>query len=643
MRETQQAPYQTRDSKNGFALVVCLVLLTLITVLALSLASLATIELRRASLADQTTLARANARLALMQAIGQLQTTLGPDQRVSASADILGNNPKQPHWTGVWRTTQNDGSSLFTRDDLTGGLSDARWTHPSSPEERVLEWLVSGTGDPTVTAGSASVMLAHTDADTVVAVPKVGLLDASGTLAGHLAWWTGDLGVRVNVATRDQRQQLQVARDNPSNGSWFRLMVSQAADASMMEGGVTCQDDETRRLASASTMALTSAGKDWSRKHALDFTVDSRGVLADVARGGLKRDLTAYFAGNGDVPPWKNLSGLSDNDALVGDPPDTNSTASRHRVAGPRFGMLRDWARLAVPFSGKNVASRLPEVDGTAGNSSKALALANEQPVKLAGNLRANLQPILVEATDFSHLSTFMVAGMTPPIYQLRFHHYPRVVLWNPYNVELNFDRSMIMIQGNGRQEMWTENLYVPSPGVTFTRLYQWLSFEGGRSTEFNTAGKGITDTTGYNDPYIGAYYFAIPKTLFKPGECLVFSPARQAEYDCLSPYRPGPYNLNVNELSCQVAPDPSRSYFISGTDIGGGVADLPVKFWFAPTPAWSIAARNGVENQSDDTRAVLKVVGNTSTITFEDFDRLPQIAVVSASLQYGAGREPRI
>ena len=643
MRETPHAPCLLRDSEHGFALVVCLILLTLVAVLALSLASLATIELRRTSHADQTALAKANARLALMQAIGQLQKTLGPDQRVSACADILANNPQQPHWTGVWRTTQNDGSSLFTRDDLTGSLNDARWTLQSSPAERVLEWLVSGTGNPATGAGSASVMLARTDANTMLEVPKVALQDAAGALAGHLAWWTGDLGVRVNVETRDPRQQLQITRDNPSNGAWFRLMASQAADPSMMEGGVTFKDDEIRRLASAGTTALTSAGSAWCRQHAFDFTVDSRGVLADVARGGLKRDLTAYFAGNGDVPPWKNLDGLSENDALVGDPPAAGSTVSRHRVAGPRFGLLRDWARLAVPFSGSNVASRLPDVDTAAGLSSTALALANNQPVKLAGNLRASLQPILVEATDFSHLSTFMVPAVTPPVYQLRFHHYPRVVLWNPYNVQLDFDRSMIMIQGNGRQEMWTENLYQIAPGFAFTRLYQWLSFEGGRSTEFNTNGRTFFDTTGYNDPYIGAYYFAIPRTLFKPGECLVFSPARQAEYDCLSPYRPGSYNLNANELSCEVAPDPSRSYYISGTDIGGGVSDQPVKFWFAPTPAWSLAGRNGVENQSDDTRAVLKHVGDASTITFENFDNLPQIAVVSASLQYGAGREPRI
>ncbi len=46
-------------------------------------------------------LARANARFAMMQAIGQLQRALGPDQRISAPADILRKDTKQPHWTGA--------------------------------------------------------------------------------------------------------------------------------------------------------------------------------------------------------------------------------------------------------------------------------------------------------------------------------------------------------------------------------------------------------------------------------------------------------------------------------------------------------------------------------------------------------------
>lgn len=204
-----------------------------LVILAVALASLATIELRRTSQGHQVALAKANARLALMQAIGQLQKTLGPDQRVSASADILEGHPQQPQWTGVWRTTRDDGTSLFTRDDLAGGLSDARWTLESTPAERVLEWLVSGTGDPMASAGTDPVILAH---------------------------------------------------------------------------------------------------------------------------GGLKRDLTA---GTGDVPSWKNLSGLAGNDSLVGDPPDANSTASRYRADGvtPRRPLQVAMLREPVPHDSPPPAS----------------------------------------------------------------------------------------------------------------------------------------------------------------------------------------------------------------------------------------------------------------------------------------------
>ena len=114
-------------------------------------------------------------------------------------------------------------------------------------------------------------------------------------------------------------------------------MASQAADPSTIEGGVTLQDDETRRLASTGTVGLTAESLAWSRKHTLDLTVDSRGVLADVSKGGLKRDLTAFFASNGAIPAWTKLPGLAADDPLVGDPADSNNGKSRHSVAAPRF------------------------------------------------------------------------------------------------------------------------------------------------------------------------------------------------------------------------------------------------------------------------------------------------------------------
>ena len=46
--------------------------------------------------------------------------------------------------------------------------------------------------------------------------------------------------------------------------------------------------------------------------------------------------------------------------------------------------------------------------------------------------------------------------------------------------------------------------------------------------------------------------------------------------YCSLSAYRPGPYDLAKNLLSCEVAPDPSRSFYVSDSDIGGGIPFLP-------------------------------------------------------------------
>ncbi len=148
-----------------------------------------------------------------------------------------------------------------------------------------------------------------------------------------------------------------------------------------------------------------------------------------------------------------------------------------------------------------------------------------------------------MEATNFTQISTYLNKDGPTQWYQIRQLMYPRVVVWNPYNCDLKCDPSIIMIQGNGRQEMRTTNR-APN-GDEF--IADWLNFEGGRSIAFGT----------------------------------------------------------INDI------------FNSGND--------------------------GISFQGDDSRAILKQVSAGAKVTFESFDKLPQIAVLSASLQYGAGRKPRV
>ncbi|WP_367872137.1 hypothetical protein [Luteolibacter sp. Populi] len=155
-RKTLQT--QLRSKNPGFALVITLSLMVLLTILAVGLLSLSTISLRSSTREDAMATARANARMALMLAIGDLQKQAGPDQRVTGTADLAGgtdgsrlgtgaqpgNNtafgggtkgltsvqPGSRYWTGVWNNTNtsNPGETIYT----------------TPPRPAFRKWLISG-------------------------------------------------------------------------------------------------------------------------------------------------------------------------------------------------------------------------------------------------------------------------------------------------------------------------------------------------------------------------------------------------------------------------------------------------------------------------------------------------------------------
>lgn len=93
----------SKDSHNkGFALVVTLSLMILLTIIAVGLLSLSAVTLRSSSHGTAQAEAQANARMALMLAIGELQKHAGPDTRVTAPADVIDSG--NPPLTGVWKS-----------------------------------------------------------------------------------------------------------------------------------------------------------------------------------------------------------------------------------------------------------------------------------------------------------------------------------------------------------------------------------------------------------------------------------------------------------------------------------------------------------------------------------------------------------
>ena len=158
--------------EGGFALLITITLLAFLVLLLVSLAGLTRVETQVAANNQSSSQARQNALMALNLALGQLQRHAGPDQRVTARADVLppathtwASVPSSPppaaqptpaqyataraddtnsigtywrtrrnrHWTGVWLNSNSDPAD-YDADDPAA----------FNPAPALQSWLVSG-------------------------------------------------------------------------------------------------------------------------------------------------------------------------------------------------------------------------------------------------------------------------------------------------------------------------------------------------------------------------------------------------------------------------------------------------------------------------------------------------------------------
>lgn len=98
-------------ARSGFALVTALVLMGMLVLLIVSLSTLVRVETQMASAQMASQQARENALVGLRMALGQLQRYAGPDELVTAPAEV-GGNPSWGGWSldgGVERAAARDG------------------------------------------------------------------------------------------------------------------------------------------------------------------------------------------------------------------------------------------------------------------------------------------------------------------------------------------------------------------------------------------------------------------------------------------------------------------------------------------------------------------------------------------------------
>ena len=138
-------PTDRTTGRRGFALLITITLLAFLVLLLVSLASLTRVETQVAANNQQLSQARQNALMALNIAVGQLQKYAGPDQRVTARADLEnGATVPNARWTGVYGSAVAADYSQKPADIASALTTGANLNSTTGSSARLLTWLVSG-------------------------------------------------------------------------------------------------------------------------------------------------------------------------------------------------------------------------------------------------------------------------------------------------------------------------------------------------------------------------------------------------------------------------------------------------------------------------------------------------------------------
>lgn len=474
---------RTQNHRRGSALLLTLLVVSLLLALVLSFLVVVRLNFRTQNQRVKKVQAQQNARVALQIALGELQKSTGPDQRITAPADLVADTdsggaatsafngihvqPGMRYWTGVWANRNPDISYALTPDQI--GADD---TVPA-----LLNWLVSGNEStryqqlsgggavpvtvsrfspvttiqgfdagsdafsrPRFSSGSGDVdgvvlVGPHTVSDSspahaqqsfdrgnYVVAPLVDM-EAGGQVRGRYAWWVGDEGVKARANLQNLYQQTGDIDDQFS-----AFLVSQRDAVEFVD------DADGVRLGSVAYDFTNSSILRLSFRKDLSFLQGAPERLSRAAKARF-HDLSLHNAG---VLTDTYAGGLRKN--LTADILDTSSDHS-YRPADsdpifplisntsneplmPTWGVLRSWARTGPDSSGR--------IEPIVASETNAVIA----PVMTSASLGLNYY---LEGPE----DTFVMAL------------FPMVVLFNPYPYTLKATNYDIAIRVNGNSRIF--------------------------------------------------------------------------------------------------------------------------------------------------------------------------------------------
>lgn len=441
--------------------MVTLSLMILLTIIAVGLLTLSSISLRASTQSEAIATARANARLALMLAIGDLQKTLGPDKAISANSEILAAAPAKPNLTGVWKSWDfNPNTSLNYTTEKENRFQ--RWlvskvdvTTTESPTFATTGW--TGNTIELVGAGSLWAGAPNTAKVTAGLVP----LFRNGKAQGSYAWHVADESAKARINLY-RNPVPETSASNVSLAQKRSLLAGQRPDPSLMKGAddkfftILPKDDTATNFTDANVSKtkiinlnqaelLTGAlGK--IKQFRNDVTPYSLGVMCDVRHGGLKQDLSSVFEMNTSLPTefsgkklyesthgisgvsdpyWKTLSGYYNVFQDIKES-DTNVPTGPLKI-NPTFVLPNMDPKISDPtpqsyFAGPVIAKVEMVFSLIARESHKTYVNYKNTAIGDAASVANGTHPALAYDDTVNLIFS------------------PQVTLHNPYNVNISFD-----------------------------------------------------------------------------------------------------------------------------------------------------------------------------------------------------------
>lgn len=364
------AEYLCTRKNGGFALIIALSLMSFIVLLTLTMSALLKTQIEESSTGLESDVARNNALLGLQIALGDIQKYAGPDQRTTATADILATttNAEQNFFTGVWNSAAPDPITAATKGTFL------RWlvSQPFGAAAALPQSLPASTTYP---LGKVALVIDHSGSASPVDPVEVEKISAPNSLGtGNYAYWVGDDGVKAKAnlpyksrnlsfddTYADYTNSAQNLVASPRYGiEHFDTVPTDGTDYSQYKDSLndlasTRQDFQSlmKKIISKDQVQLidTSITRKFDKindTYFHDFTTHSMGLLTNTAKGGLKEDLSLAFEygikKSADSVIIPNTTGLTGDDRYIFTMPNFSHprVAGLITILGPRWDLLQE-------------------------------------------------------------------------------------------------------------------------------------------------------------------------------------------------------------------------------------------------------------------------------------------------------------